>query len=204
MSNNLTWEEVEVQFVNLVKFAAKNTYVNQMDVDKSIGADDLFQIGMVKLFVCWKRYSHLPLNEFKAVFSTALFREVRENCKSNYDTDLETAMLIVESPSVNNDDKGVMAEIETLKRYLKNDVAVAILSELVNPSPKTLWLGWAERARKSCVKSQGKKVNVAHDNNVKMRHIRDALEITQKQFDIAMREIREKAHQFIGEGGVFA
>lgn len=202
MSTNLTWEEVESQFVNLVKYAAKNTYQSQLDVDKSIGADDLFQIGMVKLFMCWKKYSHLPLAEFKAVFSTALFREVRDHCKSSYDTDLETAMIIVEAPSVEDAMQGLTNEIEALKGSLNNDVAVAILSELVNPSPRTLWLGWAERARKSCVKSQGKKVNIPHDNNIKMRHIRDALEITQKQFDIAMREIREKAQQVLGEGGV--
>jgi hypothetical protein len=206
MSNNLlTWEEVQLKFENLVKFAAKNTYSQNLDADVSVGADDLYQIGMLKLFDCWRRYKHLPMEEFKAIFSKSLFRTVRRNCKNSNTTDIETAMLTAEAtPSYTIDEDNLSGELELLRSSLKNDIAVAILSELIDPSPKTIYNVWADRARKMCVKGQGKSVNVPKNNDVKMKHIKDSLEITQKQFDIAIKEIREVARVVMGDelGGV--
>src|SRR5690242_15239407 len=77
----LSWEEVTIQYENLVKFAAKNSYMSRHSVDNAIGTDDLYQIGMQKLFECWSRYNHLPMDEFKYVFSTTLFRATRRELK---------------------------------------------------------------------------------------------------------------------------
>lgn len=191
----LTWEDVKVKFENLVKFAAKDTYVNRSRVDSAISAEDLYQIGMLKLFDCWQRYSYLPMEDFKRVFSTTLFRAVKRGAKNASTFDIEEALSIgVESHENDYVDLQAYKEgLAELKGSLVSPIAIAILQELIEPSPKTIWEVWADRARKDFVKKQGKNLNLSKTTDVKMKHIRNSLQITQKQFDIGIFEIRQKA-----------
>jgi DNA-directed RNA polymerase specialized sigma subunit len=189
----LTWEEVQTQFENLVKFAAKNTYMGRISVDSSVSVEDLYQIGMMKLYDCWDRYKHLPMDEFKQVFSTTLFRAVRRGARPSMTMDIDS---VEHEPIVLEDftdTLGTSEGVEELKSMLNSPVALAILQELIEPSPRTIWEVWADRARKEKVKMQGKNVNVPKTNEVRMKHIRQALRITQKQFDLGIAEIRAKA-----------
>lgn len=198
MYMSLTWEEVQTQFENLVKFAAKNVYTTTINVDNSVSAEDLYQIGMMKLYDCWVRYNHLPMEEFKYVFNKTLFRAVRRGAKTSNTIDLELA---IENESVEEDyeEKLELQEcLEELKKTLDSPIAIAILQELISPSPRTLWEVWADKARKENLKRQGKNVNIPKNNDVKMKHIRLSLGITQKQFDIGILEIRQKARIAFG------
>lgn len=191
----LTWEKVVKDFENLVKYAAGKTYREKTNVDNAVGADDLYQIGMLKLYECWEKYSYLPYNEFKAIFTTSLFRAVRRGAKYSETLDLEEALVGEEGHEdayINNLDFN--EGIEYLKSQLKSPVAVAILQELIEPSPRTIWEVWADNARKKQLKiNQKKSVNLSKKNEVKMKHIRNALQLTQKQFDIGIAEIRAQA-----------
>jgi hypothetical protein len=195
---SLTWDEVRDQFENLVKFAAKNTYVSRISVDNAVSVEDLYQIGMLKLYDCWDRYKNLPMDEFKHVFSKTLFRAVRRGAKPGGTVDIEAAA--TEEPSGDDftDAIGVTEGLSDLKNALNSPIAYAILCELTDPSPRTLWEVWADRARKECVRSQGKNINVPKTNEVRMKHIRQALRITQKQFDLGIAEIRTKASLVFG------
>lgn len=198
---SLTWEEVQTQFENLVKFAAKNVYTTTINVDNSVSAEDLFQIGMLKLYDCWTRYNHLTMEEFKYVFNKTLFRAVRRGAKTSNAIDLELAVQN-ESVEPDYDEKLELSEgLEELKKSLESPIAIAILQELIEPSPRTLWEVWADKARKENLKRQGKNVNIPKNNDVKMKHIRLALGITQKQFDIGILEIRQKARIAFGVYG---
>lgn len=189
----LTWNDVLEQFENLVKFASKNVYLTRSSVDTAVSVEDLFQIGMVKLYDCWERYNHLSMEEFKFVFSKTLFRAIRRGAKPSQTIDVELA---VEQESVTESYEESLDFQECLKHLkstLDSPIAIAILQELIEPSPRTLWEVWADKARKEKLKSQGKNVNLPKTNEVRMKHIRMALEITQKQFDIGIAEIRAKA-----------
>lgn len=195
----LTWEEVQDKFENLVKFAAKNTYMGRVSVDNSVSVEDLYQIGKLKLYDCWDRYKHLPMEEFKPVFSTTLFRAVRRGARPSMtldiDSNLEHELVYAEDFTESlTTSEGLME----LKLMLNSHIATAILQELIEPSPRTLWEVWADKARKETVKKQGKNVNVPKTNEVRMKHIRQALRITQKQFDLGIAEIRAKASMAFG------
>ncbi len=190
----LKWEEVFENFENLVKFAAGKTYRESL-VDNAVSAQDLYQIGMIKLYECWLKYANLPLEEFKAVFSAALFRSVRRGAKSKITLDLEEALVGEEGHEDGYIDSLMFREsLLKLKDELESPIAIAILQELIEPSPRTIWEVWADGARKRQLKeNQNKNVNLLKNNEVKMKHIRSALQITQKQFDVGILEIRSKA-----------
>lgn len=193
----LTWEDVLEKFENLVKYAARNVYVSHARVDNAVGADDLYQIGMIKLYECWEKYSHLSMDEFKAVFSTALFRAVKRGAKPNLNLNLEEALVSDEGQEDEYISRLQFEEgLSQLQGQLQSPIAVAILQELIEPSPRTIWEVWADSARKYQLKvNQNKNVNLAKNIEVKMKHIRNSLQITQKQFDLGISEIRAKATQ---------
>jgi hypothetical protein len=191
----LTWEEVLKNFENLVKYAAGTTYREKSRVDNAVGADDLYQVGMITLYKCFNKYAHLPLEEFKAIFSTALFRAVRRGAKNGLTLDLEEALVGEEGHEDDYIDKLQFKEgLEQLKSSLQSPIALAILQELIEPSPRTIWEVWADGARKRQLKhNQDKNVNLSKHAEVKMKHIKNALQITQKQFDLGIKEIRNVA-----------
>lgn len=190
----LTWDEVKDKFENLVKFAAKNTYLSRNHVDNAVSVEDLYQIGMTKLYDCWVRYNNLSIDEFKQVFTTTLFRAVRRGAKPVITLDLETAITEAENHTEETLETMYFREgFKQLQEMLTSPIAVAILQELIEPSPRTLWEVWADKARKEMLKAQGKSVNMPQSHEVRMKHIRNALGITQKQFDIGIAEIRQKA-----------
>lgn len=208
----LGWDEVYEEFENLIKFAARNVYLQQVVADYSIGADDLYQIGMCKLYDCWKRYVNVSMEEFKAVFSVSLFRAVRQSVIQENKTKVLNVTLDHEeydegasfgSYEINYEDDIMFKQyIEELREEVKSPIAIAILSELIDPSPRTIFNAWADKARRRKVKSQGKTANIPENAGVKMKHIRDSLGITQKQFDVSIKEIRN-AFQYRVLGGVY-
>lgn len=190
----LTWEEVQGQFENLVKFAAKNTYMSRTSVDNAVNIEDLFQIGMLKLYDCWEKYNEKPMEEFKHIFSTTLFRAVRRGMRPLMTLDIDSVVEQEPTDGYDFTESLVLSEgLEQLKADLKSPIAIAILQELIDPSPRTIWEVWSDKARKEMLKSQGKNVNIPKSTEVRMKHIRAALEITQKQFDLGIAEIRAKA-----------
>jgi len=191
----LTWEEVVKDFENLVKYAAKNVYMSRSHIDNCVGADDLYQIGMLKLYECFEKYNHLPKEEFKAIFSKALFRAVKRGAKMSETLDLEEALVGEEGYEDDYIESLAYKQgLSQLKDMLQSPIAVAILQELIEPSPRTLWEVWADRARKNMLKTNlNKNINLSKTTEVRMKHIKNALGITQKQFDIGISEIRLKA-----------
>lgn len=199
----LSWDRVLEQFDNLIKYAAKKQVQNYPS-DNMISVEDLYQEGIIKLYDCWTIWcvgKNKDMDEFGAIFRKSLFRAVRSKAST---------------PTLNN---AVLVDLETTANYLKDDsqedvvermyrengiahlsemltseVAVKILGELAEPSPETLYEVWADIKRKEMLKSQGKRVNVPKDTTVRMKHIIRALGITQKQYDVAIVEIRQKAH----------
>lgn len=202
----LLWDDVVKRFENLVKYASKNEFL-QNKKDSAVSPEDLYQIGMLKLYECFERYKTLSLDEFKYVFSTSLFRAIRKGLKQNrLDVDL-----ILDDSEVNFELEDLTVQdsfqdcefkegLEQLRMLLSNSpIALAILSEMVEPSPRTIWEVWADKARKEKIKSQGQKINLPKTTEVRMKHIKSALKLTQKQFDLGILEIRSKSKMaFVG------
>lgn len=195
----LTWEQVVIQFQDLIKFAARQQVENNPS-DNMITADDLYQEGMIKLYKCWVEWcveKGKDMDEFGPIFRTSLFRAVkRKRGTQRNHIDLEDAINSLKDDNTPEDAVEQMYRehgITHLREMLSGDVAKRLLDELINPSPRTLYEVWADIKRKEMLKSQGKRVNIPKDNRVRMKHIIRSLGITTKQYDLAIQEIRAQA-----------
>jgi hypothetical protein len=195
----LTWEAVVQQFQNLVKHAAKQQVVNY-GIDNMMSPEDLYQEGMIKLYDCWEIWcigENKDMDEFGPIFRKSLYRCVQQkgsvNNKHSF-VDIEDSVNTLKADEEDTVER--MYREEGLQKLLNSlsDIAKQLLAELIEPSPLTLFHVWADIERKKMLKSQGKKVNIPKDNTVRMKHIIRSLGITQKQYDVAMLEIRENAN----------
>lgn len=197
----LTWEAVFEQFDNLVKFMAGN-YARNNSMDGMTSAEDLYQEGIVKLYECWEIWCigrNKDLDEFGPIFKLALQRCLQQIVKKKSRTvGSDEILLTIKDESIVDPDQGMdmSEELNSLMKDL-SPIAQELLSEMINPSQRTLFEVWADISRKQMLKSQGKRVNIPKDNTVRMKHIVRAIGITGKQYDNALKEIREKAPMHI-------
>lgn len=198
----LTWDAVVLQFKDLVKFAAKQQVQNR-GVDSMLSVEDVYQEGMIKLYDCWVKWCferNKDMDEFGPIFRKSLFRCVRNaSPKKHKFTDIEDAENTLEDVSTEDVTEKLYRQkgLSDLMDSLDNSVARKILMELIDPSARTLFEVWADISRKKMLKSQGKRVNIPKDNTIRMKHIIRSIGVSQKQYDIAMIEIREKAPVFL-------
>lgn len=204
----LTWDMVVSQFENLIKFASRQQIENHV-TDSMTSAEDLFQIGMIKLYDCWMKWCmghNKDMDEFGAIFKKSLFRAMAKEgqsgmnkitCVDLEDSAMENMVSEDLTPEDNIDKMNLSESLERLYEALSSDISRGLLKELESPSERTLYEVLADIKRKEMLKSQGKRVNVPKDNTVRMKHIIRSLNITVKQYDIAMAEIREKARVIV-------
>lgn len=199
----VTWEQAVVKFENLVKFAAAEE-AQKGRLDPMNSAEDLYQLGMIKLYECWTKWCYgqnKNMEEFGCIFKVSLFRVVKQRTVQPFFVDLEDSL--TELPDSQHVD--VVGEIfvtqgiQAIKDLLDNEVAVELFEELLSPSVQTLYEVHADIKRKEMVKSQGKRVNIPQDTTVRMKHIIRSLGITTKQYDTAITQIRESAMTILGE-----
>lgn len=201
----LDWETVVEKFENLIKFAAKQQIDNNSyGTDSMITAEDLFQEGMLKLYDCWNIWcvdekNNKDMDEFGPIFRTSLFRLMKNKGRKKGSVptfiDIEdTENAIMDEGADDTVERLYQEEgITKLRTLLTSDISRRVLDELSDPSANTLFQVWADIKRREMVKSQGKRINIPKDNTVRMKHIIRSLGITEKQCDVAMVEIREKA-----------
>lgn len=194
MTKELEWELVVDELGNLVKYASGVVYKNATVVDKAISPEDLYQVGMIKLYKCWQQYKTKSMFEFKKIFKTALFRSLKSEVAKPFYLELNEEITGEDSYEENFVEKLLVEEgIDKLKSAL-SPISKAILLEIVNPSPATLWVVWADEARKRHIRdTQDSKTRLPRSKEVRLKHIREALQLTQKQLDNGVTEIREKA-----------
>lgn len=197
----LTWEMVHDKYTNLIKYMAGN-YARNNSLDGMISAEDLYQEGVVKMYDCWVIWclgENKDFDEFGPILKTSLQRCLYQTSKKRVKTTTsEEALLLVKDDSI-KDTTDVLYKQEGLRNLHDSlsPTAQELLKELISPSDKTLYEVWADIARKNMLKSQGKRVNIPKDNTVRMKHIIRAIGITGKQYDIALKEIREKAPSYL-------
>lgn len=198
----LTWEMVVSQFESLIKFAARQQVENR-GTDNSISAEDLYQEGMIKLHQCWQKWcveQGKDMDEFGPIFRTSLFRRVRQvGGKRAMHIDLEDASNTLEDTSTEDPVERMYVEhgINHLKSILSSEISRNLLEDMIQPSARTLYEVWVDIKRKEMIKSQGYKTNIPTDTTVRMKHRVRSLGITNKQYDIAVAEIRSKAKQVL-------
>lgn len=193
-----SWEEAERRFSSLVKYASKKVVGEQ---DYFLESQDLYQEGMLTLYNCWLKYGgDKGISEFKSIFTTSLFRQLRKVGKRKFkalDIDIEE---IAESLVYTEDEfDQILIEYSVSQLYdileeAEDEIALAILQELLAPSERTIWEMQMDVYRKRMLKQQGKQINLSKER-VKLIHIRRALEITQKQFDGGIFRLRQSARQ---------
>lgn len=189
------FNEVRDKIDNYIKFAAGKTASSQLSLSNHISAEDLYQEGNMLLLKCFEKYKHKGQEELLTIFKTSLWRHLRQivNKPSHTVVDIEEAYDLGYTEDV-VEKMFVECGLEHLEEMLKHDeIAQAILRELIQPSEKTIWEAHMDIARKKMLKSQGKRVNVPQSARVKMTHIRRSLEITQKKFDQGIAEVRRVA-----------
>jgi len=157
----------------------------------------------MKLYSCWVKWCSDPtidkgMEEFGYIFRKSLFRVVRKDStkKALPTMDIDDALDALYCSSMDDDiiDKmSLKTGLNALLAELSSQTSKKLLYELIEPSPRTRFEAWADLKRKEMVKSQGKKVNIPKDNTIRMKHIIKSLEITTKQYDIAISDIRKTA-----------
>lgn len=196
----ITWEQAVEQFEKLVRFAARQQVENST-VDTAISVDDLIQEGMIKLYDCWNKWCverGKDMDEFGPIFRKSLFRKVKQSGKRRKPmVDIDSAVNILEDTNSENtvDSMYLKDWLGELRVSLSSEIAKQVLDELIQPSTRTLFEAHMDKQRKEMLKSQGHKVNVPKDVTVRMKHIVRSLGITGKQYDSAIKEIREKASE---------
>ena len=194
MSKELEWELVVAELENLIKYASKHVYQGTTVVDKAISPEDLYQFGMIKLYKCWQKYKEKPLNEFKAIFKTSLFRTLHKEVSKTVYVELNEEISGEESYEDSFVDMLLVEDAIDKLKSLLTPIPKAILLDMVNPSPATLWVVWADEARKRHIKeTQNDRTRLPRNKEVRLKHIREALSLSQKQLDNGITEIREKA-----------
>jgi len=198
----LTWDAVVKQFTDLCKFAAKQRVTSGNHTDSMTSAEDLYQEGMIKLYECWEIWcvdKNKDMDEFGPIFRKSLFRVMKKDksVKPNFVDIEDTANSLKDESAIDTVDRMYQEEgLEKLAESL-SPIARRLLAELEEPSANTLFQVWADIERKKMLKSQGKRVNIPKDNTVRMKHIVRSLQISDKQYDVAILEIRDKARMFI-------
>lgn len=196
----LDFNEVFAGINNYIKYAAKNV-ASSSNMDGSLSAEDLYQEGVLLLVQCYNKYKQKEQQEFNALFKASLWRHIRKkaNRVSIITVDIEEAYDL--GYTEDNVEKMFMeyGMKQLMELLCEEPVAMAILKELIEPSPRTLWEMKMDTARKETLRAQGKKVNVPQNNKVKMLHIKRSLGITQKHFDLGILKVREVASKVFGE-----
>jgi hypothetical protein len=199
----ITWDAAVKQFKDLVHYMAWQRY--RTGIDKMLSPDDLFQEGMIKLYDCWTIWcmgKNKDMDEFGPIFRISLQREMKGIDRKKLPTvDIEdTENSIADSKQIDVADKLYIKEsLQILYNSLQNSNAKNLLRELVEPSDRTIFEVWADIKRKEMLKSQGKRVYLASDTTIRMKHIQRSLGITSKQYDEAMKEIRQVAKQVFND-----
>lgn len=189
------WELVKEEFLPIIKRASYQAYRNQMYKELYYDADDLIQIALIKLEECYEKYSDKPMDEFKSLTYVSIKRELWNNCKS--DTHVfpleESHSNKAVTLSVNAEDFEINDKIQKLVSMLKRETAKLVLKELLNPSEKTINIAKADIEEKQKQADAGKNVRVPRTLDIKQKYIRESLGLTPKQFDKAIKEVRDKA-----------
>lgn len=191
----LKWENVVKQYENMIKYASRVTYQKKLNVDASITPDDLYQVGMLKLYDCFMRYGDKNDEEFGKLTKTAIYHELNYVCKESrtYALENKEGEEIDVPVETDFDKKETHALLESIEKQLKRETSKQVLKELINPSRKTINVMLQDIANKKMLAQQGKKVNIPKTTDIKQRHIRESLGLTQKQFDKAIKEVRDVA-----------
>lgn len=185
-TEELQWDDIYVQLVNYIKFAAKQV-AEQYQTGSVNTAEDLFQEGQLLLYHCYTVYKHKAMNEFSALFKASLWRKLREIGKKQQrapiEVNIEDAYDIGYSDEVVEDMYQEYKLQQVASMLESSPVALTIFKEFVNPSSRTLWEAEMDVARRSTLQEQDFSVSVPKSIQIKGVHIQRALEITKVSFN---------------------
>ncbi|MCP3775229.1 hypothetical protein NLX71_18315 [Paenibacillus sp. MZ04-78.2] len=67
----LSWEDVYKQYNILIKSIVIDVPPIPRNSPLAVSIEDLYSLGVAKLYECYIKFDHLPLDEFMYLFSTA-------------------------------------------------------------------------------------------------------------------------------------
>lgn len=186
------WEDVYTKYVNYIKFAASQTYYKY----RSVEPEDLFQEGQLVMYRCWLLYGNKSESDFKSMMTASVWRKLKDLSKKRriYGTDLDTLQEYGIEPSQEYDWDTPM-DIEDKLQQVANllidePIALTLLREYVNPSPRTIWEAKMDLERKAMIKAQGANIAVPSSVQSSKRAIRRAMGLSQAKFDIHFRILK--------------
>lgn len=195
----MNFENAYKQYNNLVKYIAKKES-NFSSIDTSISAEDLYQEGLMIIVKCVEKYGDKPDGEFGALVKTSLYRGLKEKAKNTTTISLdlseeyEASVFVTPDTTMDNFEEEYSAErfakLKELVAY--DDVAYAILQELIEPSERTLWEKKMAEARRQTIAAQGANITrIKAGNGVQYTHIARALDLPKKVFEQGLNRLRE-------------
>lgn len=185
IQNRHEWDLIHKKYVNYIKFASASTFRKY----KTVEPEDLFQEGQIIMYRCWLLYGAKPIEEFGAILKASIWRRMNELSKRRrvLTTDLETLGDKGQEPGYQDDWDTPMEEDGKLKQVAKlleyDPIALTILKEFVNPSPRTVWEAQMDMERKLTLRAQGYNIIVPPTVQPTKRIIQRAMELPQVLFN---------------------
>jgi len=168
-----------------------------------LSKEDLYQEGQMLLWKVYLKYKDKAQNnpdEFKAIFVSSLYRHMY-TLVNNQKTTISLDNLLVDADFSWDDSLAYLDDtfgnmwVECVLQQVRdlladNEVALEVLSNILNPSSAVIWEMHMDYARKKTISMQGSTLRVNEVNMVKVLHIQRALKITEKKMANTMSRIK--------------
>ena len=193
---NMTWEIQYKKLDNYIKYVAGQVAPGLQS--PALGADDLYQEGLILLYNCFEKYKLKSEKEFQAIFKSSCWRLLRGFCykkKEVVTVDLDDVYNAGCDDNTLNDlyQEYRLQQVYDLMKGCPD--AVKILKEFVEPSEKTFWEATMDYNRKSFLKQQGKSVSVPSSVKIKPAFIKKSLGMTDKQFKEGFKVVQKSVYR---------
>lgn len=196
----MTWDIQYGALNNYIKFAAAQVVSGLPSA--MLGADDLYQEGLILLYQCFEQYRLKPESEFQTLFKTSLWRKLRGFCYKKPEVktvDLDEIFDLGYSDTTISDmydEYRLNQAIELLKSC---PLAVKILEEVLYPSRGFVEALDMDMARKETIKDQGYNIHVPNELQFRKDVLRKYLGIAENEFSDAFKQLQSVIYKIYSE-----
>ena len=188
---NMCWDTQYKKLNNYIKFVAGQVVSGL--TSSMMSSEDLYQEGLILLYTCFDKYKLKTESEFHAIFKASCWRLLKGFCykKKEFQTvDLDEVFDTGYNDNVIADiyDEYRLQQVVDLLEGNQN--ALDIFREILNPSEKTWWEAEMDFSRKEMLKSQGKRVSMSSELEIKPAILRRSLGLSEVEFTTAFKLVQ--------------
>lgn len=197
--SRLNWEDQYKKLNNYIKYVAAAVAPGLKS--SSLGADDLYQEGLILLYNCYEKYSAKPEPEFQSLFKSSLWRKLKGMCykkKEFVTVDVDEVFNLGTCETLDVlYERNRVSEVKDLIR--KSPDALRIFEQFLQPSKEVVFEAEMDFNRKEFLKLQGLKKSSPSEVRIKPEFIRRGLKMKVGQFKEAFKLLQEAVYLVYSE-----